>query len=110
MSRVPNASAFQAAVADQFGFLIDAGFQASPLDAPTHNRRPQTLRIAFDSFRTRVEVSVTLAFAGKEMISTRLETTDGSWEFGPATARKGQEMRKALSAQARQVEAVIAGR
>jgi hypothetical protein len=101
--------AFEAEVADQFGFLVEAGFQASPLDAPHHDRRPRTLRMTFSSPDARVEVSLALAFAGEEMISTRVETADGSWDFGPATAHKGQEMRKALSTQALEVTAAIPG-
>ena len=99
---------FAAEVADRFRFLVDeAGFTALRVDAPAHDRRPRSLRVAYVSTGARVEVSLDLAFGGEESVSTLLETGTGRWDFGPSVAHKGHAMRKALTAQAQQVAEVL---
>ena len=40
---------------------------------------------------------------GEDVVATRVETVKGRFDFGPTTAHKGHEMRKALDVQARHV-------
>jgi hypothetical protein len=95
-------------VADRFRFLTESGFVAMPADAPSDlNRRPLSLRVIYVSPMSRVEVSLDMAFAGEDVVSTHLEAVSGRWEFGPNPARKGHEMRKALAVQAEQLATVL---
>jgi hypothetical protein len=95
---------FAAETARRFGFLVEAGFVALSVELPeTTDRLPRSTRVRFHGPDARVEVCLGLAFAGEGVVATRVETVKGRFNFGPATAHKGHEMRKALDGQARQV-------
>ena len=95
---------FAAETAHRFGFLVEAGFVALPVELPeTTDRLPRSTSVRFHGPIARVEVRLALAFAGEDEVATRVETVNGRFEFGPTTAHKGHEMRKALDVQARQV-------
>ncbi|WP_421735201.1 hypothetical protein [Cellulomonas sp.] len=100
--------AFEAEVRDRFEHLVDAGFLPLPITRPAAGgRRPRELSVCYQSENARVDVALVLGFMGEEFVVTRLTTTASRYEFGPATAHKGHEMRKALDAQSRLVAATL---
>jgi hypothetical protein len=95
---------FAAETGHRFGFLVEAGFVALPVELPeTTDRLPRSTKVRFHGPDARVEVCLALAFAGEDVVATRVETVKGRFDLGPTTAHKGHEMRKALDGQARQV-------
>jgi hypothetical protein len=95
---------FAVEVGHRFGFLVEAGFVALPVELPeTTDRLPRSTSVRLHGPEARVEVCLALAFAGEDVVATRVETVKGRFDFGPTTAHKGHEMRKALDVQARRV-------
>lgn len=94
---------FEAEAEVAFAFLLDQGFVSAARASPDLSHRPSTVVVKFISADAAVETALSLGFAGEDGIDTTVLTTDGSATFGPSVARKGQEMRKALQAQAAEV-------
>lgn len=95
---------FESEAETAFSFLLDNGFDLAA-EAPADVRRyPRTLAVRFISADSTVRTALTLGFAGEDEVHTTVLTTDGSATFGPRVAHKGHEMRKALRAQAAEVQ------
>ncbi len=92
-----------------FAFLIDQGFTTFAEASPDVSRRPATLAVRFMSADATVEIALSLGFAGEDAIRTTVLTTSGSSTYGPAAAHKGHQMRRALQAQAANVQDFLEG-
>jgi hypothetical protein len=95
---------FESEVDVAFAFLLDQGFATTADALPDLSRRPATVAVRFISADTTVETALSLGFAGEDGIHTTVLTTDGSATFGPSVAHKGHQMRRALQAQAAEVQ------
>lgn len=100
---------FEAEARKRFGFLVRAGFALLPSEpSRATDRRPRTVQVTYESDRARVETCLVLGFGGDDGVVTFVDSTEGSFEFGPMNAHKGHAMRKALEVQSAQVAEALA--
>lgn len=98
---------FEPEAVSAFAFLTDRGFAHNTEKPADMNARPRSIVVRFHGPDMVVEVRLDLAFMGEDTVVTAVQTVDGPYEFGPATAHKGHEMRKALGEQASEVRRMI---
>ena len=98
---------FEAEARSAFGFLVDQGFQVGTEPLPDLQRRPVSITVNFHGADARVDTSLVLGFAGEDAVHTTLTTVVDSRVFGPTTAHRGHEVKKALHAHAQSVRAAL---